>query len=186
MIHACIDLETTGLNSNIHEICSITVAVVEDFKADNKRTFTSLIQPVRWASISDEAMKVNGITLEELRRAPTRMQVLSNLNSWWDGVLQAEVMIPQGFNYNGFDKTFLVAFLGKDRYDNMFHYQSRDVSKELFGLVDAGLFEDRKGEKLTDWCHYFNIDHLAHNSLGDVIATIELREKVNKILRRAR
>ena len=126
-----IDTETTGLTPGTHEIIEFTALDTVFYTKENglmdyevRHKFTSLIKPDRLSIMSDEAMKVNGIDLAELGKAPRPMAVRGNFYSWWKEVFEGDGdIIVLGQNFAGFDKPFLELFFGKAAFDEMFYYR---------------------------------------------------------------
>ena len=186
-----IDLETTGLNNGLniekneipHEICEITVIEYgENFKLGEK--FVTLVRPNRFENIDPRAMEINGIDIEELKKAPTSMQVKNALIEWASAVFTDEKMEPLGFNYK-FDEGFLIAFLGKKLYYSLFHYKYEDVHQNFRLMQKAGYFPEIKSTKLTNICQELDIPHKAHDAEGDVWATLQLQKIITDGLARA-
>ena len=64
-----IDTETTGLNSQKHDIIQLAGLVVEDGKVID--SFNYKCQPVNWTDISPQALQVNNTTYEQLHSYET-------------------------------------------------------------------------------------------------------------------
>jgi oligoribonuclease (3'-5' exoribonuclease) len=60
-----IDVESSGLNSIEHDILSLALIVEIDGEVKDKLYLE--IQPINWDTISDEALKINGFTREQLK-----------------------------------------------------------------------------------------------------------------------
>ena len=65
---AFVDVETTGLNSAIHEVIEISIIKVCPHKGET--TFTSKIAPLHIEHASDRALEINGYNPKEWRSAP--------------------------------------------------------------------------------------------------------------------
>ena len=75
-----IDLETTGLDAQKHEIIQIAAILLDKKTLKEKEIFSSFISPLRWKNRDLESMKVNGIKLDQLKGAPSLKTVLSQFN----------------------------------------------------------------------------------------------------------
>lgn len=180
MINAIIDLETTGLRRNFHEIIEISCITFND-KLEQTNKFTSLVQPYKW-DIELEALEVNGITIEQLKKAPTGMTVKFMFIKWRNEVLNGDKIIPYGWNYKSFDMIFLLTWFGEENYNKIFHYRSEDIDSRLKNLNDDfDLFPDLPSYHLPDVCRYFTIPLKAHSSLPDCWATLEVLKKIKQI-----
>jgi DNA polymerase III epsilon subunit-like protein len=176
---AIVDLETTGLNFELNEIVEISVYVLDNLKI--KFFFKSLIKPYRWDNINPEAMKVNGIKIEDLEKAPNAIEVKRDLVSWWENDIN-EKLCPVGYNFSGFDKNFLTHWLGED-YNKMFHYRALNIDSIVRYLVE---FTDvlpelkNKSLKLQNISGSLGITHLKHRADGDCLCLIDLIKLINK------
>lgn len=76
-----VDLETTGLDAQKHEIIQIAAILLDKKTLKEKEIFSSFVCPLRWKNRDPESMKVNGIKWEQLKNAPDLKTVLRALES---------------------------------------------------------------------------------------------------------
>jgi DNA polymerase-3 subunit epsilon len=78
-----VDVETTGLRPEVHRVVEVG-AVLLSGKGDLISEFSSLVNPGEEAlrNADPEALRVNRITLEEIRGAPTADQVERVFREW--------------------------------------------------------------------------------------------------------
>lgn len=197
MINVCIDLETTHLRPTLGVIIQMTmVAYDKDFKTISQ--FDTYIQPypshfdLVKKVVSEEdtrvlsedklvlrkAMEINCVPIVRLEKAETAMEVRNNFITWWENDLGSEKIFPLGQNFDRFDWRFLERFFGEDHISRYFHYKSRQTDHLLQGMLDAGRFPDLEKTSLVKACQYFDIDHMSHDSFGDVHATIQLWKRL--------
>lgn len=188
---AVVDIETTGLKVEVHKICQLTILIAEstwtkdgfDYKITNK--FTSLVRQPHEDFIDKNALKVNRLNWEQLKKAPQPSEVLYDLLNWWDEFV-GEPLVPLGHNYS-FDHKFLSMFFG-ELYRGVFKYHNLDtytLAKTL-GMMgkldqfDDELFNptDETSYRLSSLSGTFGIPHLSHTSEGDAKATIELYKRL--------
>lgn len=170
-----LDGETTGLdalrNDMVQLACIPVIAGVEQTK-----TFNEYCQPINWSNVDPEALKINGLTVPQLKtfQPPDKMvdKLISYLKSF--GVK----FTIAGYNV-GFDKDFLAALFKKvgkeEEFLELFTGDVRDTLKRAKALK-AQL--PTPNIKLATLCAHFNIDINAHDALSDISATL----KVDKIL----
>ena len=185
-----IDLETTGLDHESHEIIQIG-AVCADIVLDDSTNqfvvkevgnFSSLIKPVFTNNISKEAMKVNCLAKQDLDVAPSSHTVRGDFIEWWEEVLGGEKMLVLGQNYGGFDKPFLEKFL-QIFYDRMFDYHNIDTWSESELLQRLGIIPEGVKLSLESVTEHFDEVRLSHSALSDAYSAIHLRCKFMNILR---
>lgn len=173
-----IDIETTGLDSTIHEIISIGVVHACIKKDDTgkwiweeKNKFYSLVKPVFTNNIDKEAMKVNLLGKKELDKAPSSHVVRSDFIEWWEESLGGKEFIVLGQNFGGFDKQFLTKFFGRF-YDQMFGYHSIDTWTIGFFLQNLGLIPESTNLSLSTLSTHFGEERLAHSALADAMSAL--------------
>jgi DNA polymerase III epsilon subunit-like protein len=200
MVNVCIDLETSHLDPVVGKILQMTMmAYDEDFKIYSKidtyiRPYDNHFDLIKRAIEEPEdslgkdlrsikkAMSVNNISVETLEKAPSPMEARNMFLTWWSEELKQQEIYPLGQNFDKFDWQFLMTFLGRDKIGKYFTHHSRDCSKLLIGMMDAGYFPDLKSVSLKKACDYFDIDYIPHDSYGDVYATIRLWQTlINKL-----
>ncbi len=196
MVNAGCDLETTGLTPGASSILQMTWMTFDDnYKIGPK--FTTFIQP--YESVMERiekalttkdktyeetraAMKVNKITLEQLEKAPTIMEVRGMFYGWWEDELNSDKIIPLGHNFDAFDRQFLKVFFGYKEINKVLHYKSRQTDQVIRFLRDCGYFKELESTSLEACCEFFDIVHKAHDSFGDVFATIMLWKQLVKAM----
>ena len=75
-----VDLETTGLDAQKHEIIQIAAILLDRKTLKEKEAFSSYIKPAKWKKRDLESMKINGITWENLKSAPSLKEVLAQFS----------------------------------------------------------------------------------------------------------
>jgi len=79
MILTVLDTETTGLDSDIHEIIEIAAITYLLDKEGNRyvmKKYESKINPQRLHTASEKALEVNGFTLEKWKGSPNASEVM--------------------------------------------------------------------------------------------------------------
>lgn len=171
------DCETGGLNSQKSGLCSVT------FKTKGRDdTFTVLIKPVKGLEYSEEALKVNGFTLEQLEEEGiTEEEAVAKIKDYFKSLGSEKWKAPWckptmiGHNVK-FDIGFVEALFQRhgSSFMDYIHYHTLDTM--AVQLLMKGL-EIYKGHvNLTKTYAYFfgkTFDN-AHTSEADVLATEEV------------
>jgi DNA polymerase III epsilon subunit-like protein len=177
--YASIDIETTGLEHEGHEIVQIGIVLAKVYWNGEKwcweegQNFTSLIRPIMTNNIDPEAMKINGLSKAELSSAPRPHTVRADLNEWWLDITDKKKIIL-GQNFGGFDKPFLQKFLGRF-YDSMFDYHAVDTWSEAEMCQTLGLLPPDLRLNLESISEHFNDIRLTHSALADAKAALDVR-----------
>lgn len=178
-----IDIETGGLNPYEHAITSIACIYGE-------KEFYIEVDPSTYVynKVSKEALKVQGKTLEELKRVGIDAEEAFYSLYYFleeNGIEELTRVQPVGYKI-GFDLGFLEVFFmehGYDLYDYVSH-RSIDILNTIRQLESWGCFK-LPHHNLKIVCDFFKIPLEAHNSLNDIRATKELervlREKYIRV-----
>jgi DNA polymerase III epsilon subunit-like protein len=184
MINVAVDLETTGLLHNVHEIVEIGLVVFdEETLLETKLTFESEMKPLKPFLTQAKALEVNGFVYRE--GLPSPSQVRSLFIHWKEEIFGDEKLYPLGHNYDAFDLQFLKLWLG-DWYDKLFDYHSRDSSKAIAMCKDVGLIPKTVGGSLRAAATHFNILHSEghHKALHDASLSLKVYKACIDLIRR--
>jgi len=182
------DLETTGVDFDNSAV--IQIGAILDINGKEVASANIKIRPHEGAVIDPGALKVTGLTKDELYDDPER---LTPLEAYWRFmemwgfkrgafVRQADRVQLAGYNSLAFDNRFLQA-LGRRAGDNYtyakYHWPGIDVAS----IACAGLRSCRgfmKDFKLMTVAKELgvNVDGQAHDALFDVHVTRELYYKI--------
>ena len=114
------DCETTGLDKQQSAIHQLSGMIVID--GEIKEEFDFKIRPHEGAKISDEALAVSGVTLEQIRQYPTPLevykQIIEILGKYVDKFNKQDKFHLAGYNNRGFDDEFFRALFERsnDKY----------------------------------------------------------------------
>jgi DNA polymerase III epsilon subunit-like protein len=100
MILTVLDTETTGLDSDIHEIIQIaTISYVVSAEGDRyvTRKYEKKINPERLHTASEKALEVNGFTLEEWKGSPNAIEVIPEVK---DIIEKSDILIGQNLIFD--------------------------------------------------------------------------------------
>lgn len=131
----CIDTETNGLRLT-DDVLSISIRALNPNGTPTDLEFYSLIRSEQESN--PEAFKVNGITREQLKDAPTKEEMLISLKYWHMKNFDSKKLSPMGHNFIGFDKPRVERLLG-EAYDRIFHYHVDDSMVLARALQRNGL-----------------------------------------------
>lgn len=171
---AWIDGETTGLDALQNDL--LTFSVIIEIDGEIKETSNLEMQPFNYQSITDEALRINGMSVEQIKKFPSAHEAHKKLEALFskyvDKYNKQDKLIPAGYNV-GFDVDFLFKLFQKcgDPYCGSYiDYHKLDVASLVLFFKIRGLI-DIEGYKLTDVCKALNIELDAHKAEDDIIAT---------------
>lgn len=165
---AWFDLETSGMVPEKHRILEIAISVYSP-SGELVDSFYSMINPYDGfgePEISDEAMKITGIDLEECKKGPTLLAVSTKIKS----LLENNDL--GGYNIENFDLPFLV---------EQFHRIENPLNLSNCKIVDIyKILIKAEPRKLTNISERFlgRKPEAAHTALDDVKTTYEVCSKI--------
>lgn len=181
------DLETTGTNPGKHSIHQISGQIVIDGVI--KETFDFHVQPNPRAMIEDEALKVGGVTREQILAYPPMQQVyqefVAMLGKYVDKFNKKDKFFLVGYNNAAFDNQFLRGFFlqnGDVYFGSWFWSNSIDVMV-LASAYLATRRPDMENFKLSTVAKTLGVN-VNDESLHDAMYDIELTKAVFDIVTR--
>ena len=166
-----IDIETTGLYPDTHEIIEIGCLLVENAVGfPVLRALEMKVLPTHIATADPRALRVNGYDATKWHDALPLHEALQKLTLFSAGA------IPVGHNVS-FDTLFL-----EKAYRDMgapvpFHYHKLDTMSIAYAKI--GHYDDMRQYSLRALTKRFDIQHdNAHTALSDATATYELFKKL--------
>lgn len=181
-VPCAVDLETTGTLSGYHEIIQIAcVPLNQHFDPDPKRKFFYInIAPDYPDRINPQAIKKHGIKLEDLEACISQEKAADLFEEWFNNLdlPMNKRLIPLAHNW-GFERTFLIHWLGMDRFNALWQSTARDSMIFANSINDLYCWHGRKPPfdrvNLGHLCGKFDIKlDNAHDALADCIATAKL------------
>lgn len=173
-----IDCETTGLDPKQNDI--VTLSCMVEIDGHIQESFAYNIQPMNWGTITEEALKVNGLTVEKLKTFSLPLDVHKSLvailskyvDRFKKNKTSEDKFICAGYNVL-FDIQFLSEFwkkCGDNYFGSIFDYHKLDVASLVLFLKMHKLLPI-EGYKLQTISEYLQIPIVAHNSTSDIEAT---------------
>jgi len=183
-----VDVETTGTNYQEHDI--IQLAGIIEISGKIVDRFCYDIKPYRFDNVSEEALKIQGITLEDLQLgfepAVVYGELIRKLEKYVDRYNKADKFSPAGYNTR-FDCQFLKKFFERNNdkyYGSWFNWNLIDPFPVLHFLDYMGVVQ-LNNYKLGHVCETFGIPiDQAHNAKSDIAATRQLIQMVEEMLRK--
>lgn len=184
------DCETTGTNSQKHEITQLSGMI--EIEGEIVEEFNYFLKPTNWDTIDPEALKVTGKTLEDLRAYPDAREAFNSLRSTLEKHVNKydrnDKLYPAGHNV-GFDVEFLQTFWKK--YGNVYgtgSYQNWRFldTRILANFLAAHDLINPVNITLGELCKYYNIPLKAHDAMEDIRATRELHKSLMKHIMEAK
>jgi DNA polymerase III epsilon subunit family exonuclease len=174
---AFIDVETTGLNPDVHEIIELGVVLARQIPQEGKgpalevvEEFEYKIIPERLFNADPESLKINGYTSEKWTDAKPLKEVMEDFAKRTQGASFVAHNVS-------FDLEFIKRAFERAGVKNLMHYHKIDT----ISLAFAKLYHDPKAEKfsLRFLCEYLGIkNESAHTAISDARATFELYQKL--------
>ncbi len=158
------DIETTGLNDAKDEITEIGAVKIIGGKITEQ--FTSLIKVN--AHISDEIVKITGITDEMVKNSPRISAVIPDFMKFIEGAVLV------GHNVINFDYKFIKRFAGEE------DFEVKNKVIDTYEMARKYLLVLKKFD-LQTIADYFGIVFHHHRALADAYATAEAFIEIMKI-----
>lgn len=176
-----IDVETTGLDDKKNDI--IKLAYIVEINGEVVDTGDFKCQPFDYDNLATAALKINEVTVEDLRKYPepkaTHTALLKVLGAHVDKYNKTDKFIPVGYNVK-FDIGFLRAWFKKCNckfFGSYFDAHPLDVLTMAHILRYKGII-NLENYKLVTVAKHFGIEHDSHDPRSDVKATREIFHKV--------
>ena len=116
-----LDLETTGIHPGVNAIHQISGQIVID--GETKETFNLKLRPFEGAVIEDEALKIGGLSKEDIMAYPDQAEVfrqfIAMMAKYVNRYNKTDKFHLVGYNIAKFDAEFLRAFFKQN--DDMFY-----------------------------------------------------------------
>ena len=179
------DVETTGLNPIINDIIELACIMTYDGEIVDKICWK--MQPSNYDTISDEAMKIHGYTMEDLETFKNPKECFSEfmlfITKHVSPYNKKDKMYFGGYNVQ-FDIGFLKNWFQLNEqgyFGAYFNYRSVDPMI-LINILEANnkLDFDLENHKLLTLANHFKIPINAHQALSDVEATLKLNDLLIK------
>jgi len=173
---AFVDIESTGLDPDLHEIISIGCVMVSQDWGNDKPSFDVIeefelkIKPEKIENADPVALRVNGYDPADWVFAytlPEAMKIFS-------GKTVDAIMVAHNV---AFDYLFIDRAFRKTEVENKMHYHKLDTISIAFAKLHTDKDIDRFS--LRNLCEHFSIENKnAHTALSDARATFELYKKL--------
>lgn len=173
-----VDCETTGFDPEENDI--IQLSGIIEIPGVKSEEFNYRISPINWDSINEEAMSVNGISLDELKTYSSAFEAhwsfKTMLFRWVNPYDPMTRLILCGQNVQ-FDSMFIQKFCEKQKdlfwrsciTGGTFDLQTLSIAYEIFH--DKRIF---KSYSLGSICKALGVTlDNAHDAMADIIATRE-------------
>ena len=176
------DCETTGLDPVKNDIIQLSYVIEIDGIVKEQEDLK--MQPFSYENISQEALNIHGITLDEIKTFEDPKKVYRHLVSVFDKYVnkydRSDKFTPGGYNIENFDIPFLKNFWLKnnDKYFGSYlRYKGIDPF-QVIKFVNAIGKDKYDSMKLEAACKKFDIEIKAHDAMSDILATRELAYKM--------
>lgn len=177
---AIIDTETTGTNHWQHSIHQLSGMIIID--GEIKETFDFKVAPHPKAKIDPEALKVSGVTEEQIRAYPDQAtvyaQIIEILSKYVDKYDKTDKFFFAGYNAL-FDNSFVRAFFkqcGDEYFGSWFWSGTLDVMVLALYIL-SGVRHKMTNFKLATVAEYLGIDveeEKLHDATYDIYLTYQI------------
>ncbi len=174
---AFIDLETTGLDADKHEIIEIGCIIARQVERDGRgndleviEEFDLKVKPEHIETSDPESLKINGYHEMDWMFAVSLEQAMKMLAEKTDGAM----LVAQNV---AFDWLFLEKAFAKTGIENKMDFHRIDILSMAYGK----LYHDDRAQRfsLRALCEYFDIKNdRAHSALADIRAEYEVYKKL--------
>lgn len=172
-----VDIETTGLNPEIHEIIEIAVVrVTQTWEEGEKPQFLSSfewsvkIKPLHIENADPVALKVNGYSKNDWKEAVSLKEALTEFSKKTEGAIMVAHNVA-------FDAGFLDKNMSQEGVSNTMHYHRLDTVSMAYATLHST--PDVNRYSLMELCKYFGIENTdPHSALSDARADFELFKKL--------
>lgn len=162
------DVETTGLYADEDEILQVSA-----IDGNGKTLINTYVKPTQ-AKAWPRASRVNGITPETVKDAPTFSEIRDEVQKIFDA---HDYLVAYNIN---FDISFLRAGGIKIEQDD--YYDVMEAFAIIYGERRNTYYESYRWQKLTTCAAYYGFtDYDAHDSLNDCRATLFCFKKILKL-----
>jgi DNA polymerase III epsilon subunit-like protein len=186
------DCETTGLDPKLNDIVTLSMIIDIDGKIVDRLDLK--MQPKNWDAISPEALKINGLTIEQLKTFEAPSVAHAKIKAFFGKYVDQfkknktidDKLIPAGYNVL-FDIQFLAELFVKqgDKYFGAWvDYHKLDIASIVLFLKMHNVL-DIPGFKLVEVAKALGIEFAAHDAAADIETTrtvaLRLLEKIKVI-----
>jgi len=182
-----LDTETTGLDKELNDI--IQVAGIIEIDGVEKERFDLKCQPFNWETVTEEALSVQGRTIEDLKGFPKPQDIYKEfikiISRYVDRYNKNDKFYVAGQNVK-FDLEFLHSWARKngDVYlGSYFYWYALDLLV-LASCFRAWGFIYSETLKLCDICKVLGVKiENAHDAMADIEATKACFEKIKPMMK---
>ncbi len=194
----CFDFETSSTDTQTTQILQIGACIIDRNSLEIKESFESLVRPESPDDVQSEALKVNGLTLEQLEDAPEIDVIFPTFAKWIKKFNvyknKSSFGSPVGMTYNGtnFDMPIFMRYCKRFGYwDSKWCNQNLVNPIYSFDVLQHIWFWTRTMSelpnlKLVTVLEYMGvkkeeIERGAHNALWDVHWTARIGVKLLRV-----
>lgn len=183
-----VDIETTGLIPGFNDVIQVAIVPLDN----NIKPIKSILpfyvnmKPYYPENISPDLLKSGKVRVMDIIKNGVDPETAADfLEEWFEKLnlpitLNEHKRIMPLWTNGSFDKDFLREWLGREHYENYFHYHERDT--QTVGLFLNDRYDHKAEVKLpfsrvglTNMCEELGvINDMAHDALQDCLATAEL------------
>ncbi len=169
---AFVDIETTGLDRDNHEIIELAVVIakMKDGELVVSDQLDLKIQPNHIETAEEQALRINGYNPADWLFAVSLEEAIREFAKKTDGAVFAAHNVT--FDYGFIEKAFK-----KTNIENKMHYHKLDTISLAFGILHTN--DDIGKLSLRALCEKYGIENKkAHSAFADAYALYEVFKKL--------
>lgn len=186
-----VDVETTGIKAGFNDLIQVALLPLDSNIKPSKTAppFKLNLTPKRPENIDPKACKIHRLKRAELiSNSIDPFKAADLFDDWFEklnlplaGNTHKKIM-PLWSN-GGFDKSFLIDWLGYDHYNHYFHFHERDTQSLALSLNDRFDFHNERVPFPKVGLTYLSnaldiINENPHDALSDCITTAEVYRRI--------
>lgn len=186
-----VDVETTGIIPGFNDLIQVAILPLDSFMKPSKtaKPFYLNVTPKRPENIDPKACKIHRLKRAELiSNSIDAFKAADMLDEWFErlnlplaGSTHKKIMVL--WSNGGFDKSFLVDWLGLEHYNHYFHFHERDTQELALSLNDRFDFHNERLPFPKVGLDYLAsaldiINDIPHDALSDCVTTAEVYRRM--------
>lgn len=172
---AITDVETTGLDSSVHEIIDIGLLVVNQRTLELQHLFECKVKPIHIETASPRALEINGYNEHDWRDASD----LKSVMKLYAYLTKDAIFVAHNVT---FDWSFIEAAFRETEVENMMDYHRLDLFSLAWAWARKNKSSDSefKGLRLSDLCDYFHVpqEPLPHTGINGAMCEWEVLKNI--------
>lgn len=186
-----VDVETTGVIPGFHDLIQLAILPLNSQIKPSKtaKPFYLNLTPIRPENIDPQACKINRLKRAELiSNSIDAFKAADMFDDWFEKLNlplagNSHKKIQPLWSNGGFDKSFLIEWLGLEHYNHYFHFHERDTQEFALSINDRFDFHNERLPFPKVGLGYLTnaldiINDNPHDALSDCVTTAEVYRRM--------